>query len=378
MTNVVISDISLSTRVVQLAAPVQNSRATWTQRESILIRLTDTDGISGYGEAAPLPGFSPEEGKTARSALSSFRRRLGADREIEVDENKPLVVLDEMTELLSTSSPAARFALECAVLDWLGRRLSVPAARLVAPRKAQQNVPLATLVDEPKPKSIVNHVREAMGRGIRTVKVKVGTPGRIEHELESLGVLRSTFGRDITLRLDANRSLPATSVYDYLEVFARFRPELIEEPCDLETLLRLERSPVPIALDESLQDQAVLDVLPSLFERGIVKALVLKPTLVGGIRRCLELAALAERHQRPVMVSHCYEGPLGHAGCCVAALATSGRSLAAGLDRHSVLEAWPPADHFAWLGPEIVPTEQPGLPIDGAGVWAPEAVASRR
>lgn len=378
MTTLVFSDISLSTRAVTLANAVHNANRSWVQRESILVRITDGDGFSGYGEACPLPGFSPEETKTARSALASWRRRLGPEHQLELDETRPLVLFKELMELASTSSPAARFALETALLDWLGHRLGTPALSLIAPKRSGSSLPLATLVDEPKPKSIVAHVRDAMERGVRVVKVKVGTPGRIEHELESLGVLRSTFGRDITLRLDANRSLPPTSVHDYLEVFARFRPELIEEPCDFETLSRLDRSPIPIALDESLLEPAALEALPSLFERGVVKVLVLKPTLLGGIRRCLDLAALADRYQRPVIISHCFEGPIAHAACCALALATSARGLAAGLDRHPVLAAWPPYEHHAVRGPEIQDSGEPGMPIDGASVWSPESVSAAR
>ena len=40
--------------------PFQTAAGTLTQRQGLIVRVTDAEGRCGYGEAAPLPGFSDE------------------------------------------------------------------------------------------------------------------------------------------------------------------------------------------------------------------------------------------------------------------------------------------------------------------------------
>ena len=43
-----------------LVAPLVLPSGTHTEREGILLRLRAADGTEGWGEAAPLPGYSPD------------------------------------------------------------------------------------------------------------------------------------------------------------------------------------------------------------------------------------------------------------------------------------------------------------------------------
>jgi L-alanine-DL-glutamate epimerase-like enolase superfamily enzyme len=36
---------------------MRTARGEFTERESVLLELRDADGVAGFGEAAPLPGF---------------------------------------------------------------------------------------------------------------------------------------------------------------------------------------------------------------------------------------------------------------------------------------------------------------------------------
>ncbi|MFT3693195.1 MAG: enolase C-terminal domain-like protein [Kofleriaceae bacterium] len=101
----------------------------------------------------------------------------------------------------------------------------------------------------------------------------------------------------------------------WMQRLAALPIDFIEEPCvDSHLLLETEPLPCPIALDESL---IALD--PAQLSRALrspsLAALVLKPTLLGGFARCLQLAAVAHDHGKAAITSHTLEGPIGYAAC---------------------------------------------------------------
>ena len=134
------------------------------------------------------------------------------------------------------------------------------------------------------------------------------------------------------LRIDANRSWPRADVHARLAALAAFPIDFVEEPClDAHELLA-SRLPCRIALDESL---ATLDTaqLARALRSPDLAALILKPTLVGGFARCLELAALARAANVAPIVTHALEGPIGTAACVELAHVIGG-DVAVGLAPH--------------------------------------------
>ncbi|HUB05907.1 MAG TPA: hypothetical protein VMB50_02850, partial [Myxococcales bacterium] len=85
---------------------------------------------------------------------------------------------------------------------------------------------------------------------------------------------------------------------------------------------------------------------------------------LGGLLGCL---ALAERFAHPgarFAVGHAFEGPVGLTACAALALALQARglpTLAAGIDRHVGLSAWPPVELPFAPGDELRPWRAPGL-----------------
>jgi O-succinylbenzoate synthase len=112
--------------------------------------------------------------------------------------------------------------------------------------------------------------------------------------------------------------------------------EYIEEPCTPRDLGQLADLALPIAWDESLANTA-LPAIP-------LRALVLKPTLLGGISACAYWAEQAARIGADVIVSHAFEGPVGLAVSATVALCWGSEGLAHGLDVDG-----------ARLAPELVP-----------------------
>ena len=114
---------------------------------------------------------------------------------------------------------------------------------------------------------------------------------------------------------------------------------------------------LPYALDESLRDE---ELSRRLLESGSIRAVVLKPTVLGGLRAAFEIAERAAAHGAQYLVSHTFDGPIARAATAELALALQ-TELAAGLGSHPALALWPPHRIAAIRGRQIVPHDAPGL-----------------
>jgi o-succinylbenzoate synthase len=314
--------VSLSGTRRALTRPVHNAQHAWTEREACVITLHSNSGLSGSGEASPLPGFSPDRLEDCVAALRAFEP-VSVPERLETGQSAR-AELSKLSAQLPAHLPAARAALEAALLDLWSRQAGRPAWSLLVP---SQDVPApraiaALLMGEPE--AALEQAQRAWLRGIRSFKFKIGRPGALERELLAVAELRRALGPAARLRLDANRSLSVCEARAYLPRFAQHELEYIEEPCAPADLAQLADLGLAIAWDESLVS-AQLPASP-------LCALVLKPTLLGGISACARWAEHAAGIGADVVVSHAFEGPLGLALSATIALCWGSASLAHGLD----------------------------------------------
>jgi o-succinylbenzoate synthase len=308
-----------------LPASVGDGRNSWSERSGWLV-VVESEGARGIGEASPLPGFVDGEADAARKA-------------------------------------AFRFALETAVIDAEARKRGIRFANLIADASLAL-VPINALVSD------VEGAQAAAARGIQTVKVKVGADH--ERTLATLRAIRQALP-DIGMRVDANQTWPLAEVEQRLASLAELRIEYVEEPAvGLAPLLR-NKLPVPIALDESLALRDRHTWLDQAVASGALAALVLKPTVLGGIGVCRRLAFRAQAHGLAVNVTHTLEGPVAVAACAELARALSLKG-AVGLDRHAGLETWS-VQVPQLTGDAIIPANGSGLGIDIDAVIAAAAGA---
>lgn len=305
---------------------VANARGAWAERRGLIVTVRDGRGRAGVGEASPLPGFSPDTLDACEAALAA------------VSLPAALELADVPSVCAAVPAPAARFALETALLDLLGQSAGIPVAALLAGLASLPiaPAPLCALVTDLA--AGLDHVAHALARGIRCIKVKVGRPGCFDDELAFLRAVRARHGDALSVRLDANRAWTPAQAAHHLERLAEVAPEYIEEPTG--DLFALGASPVPLAVDESL---AAMEPgrLDALLASGLVRAVVLKPMVLGGSLPCLALAARARVHGAAAVVSHLFDGPVALAACAHLAVLLH---TACGLDRHPGLGAFPALD----------------------------------
>jgi L-alanine-DL-glutamate epimerase-like enolase superfamily enzyme len=258
------------------------------------------------------------------------------------------------------NAASARFALETAYLDLVGQRAARPVWQLfTGTDEAVSPVPLCSLIGSADDPGIVDAARAAVARGVAGVKLKLSGPSSDERVARVRSV-RAAIG-SAGLRLDANGSLPADRARSELSKFRDLEVEFIEEPVARASLESLADLPMPVALDESLQEPDVWDrVAPALKRLGCV-ALVLKPMALGGFSACAQWAVKAREEGIQVTVSHLFDGPVALTASAHLALAIGSRRYGSGLDAHGALRAWPAAPLSLHSEPAIVDNGRPGL-----------------
>ncbi len=305
---------------LRFARAVLTARGEFPVRESVLLELRDSDGLVGFGEAAPWPGFGTE---TAGEALAVLRAAASRLADAEVD---PHDAAGEGMKLPGRA-PAARAALQGALWDLAARRAGRSlaaelAARVRVPAQAPlRQVEVSALLGALEPAAVRDEAVRARAAGHRAVKLKLGSLPLVL-DVARVRAAREGIGPQVALRGDANGAWSLPEAQAALEALAEFDLEYLEQPVaagDLAGLAALRgHSVVRIAADESVAAEA--DAM-HVIEAGAVDVVVLKPAMLGGPARALGIAARAHRAGMSVVFTHAFETAVGahHALHCAAA-----------------------------------------------------------
>ena len=308
-----------------LSEPLLSRGTTLRHREGLLVELASDGEAAGWGEAAPLPGFSRENLDEAAEQLRELATRV-MGCEVTMEALGPEGSFAHEFDLLAPS-PSVRFGLELALWNLYAAHKGKSLPELVAPYP-RTTVPVNALISGP-PERALEEARQMLAAGYEAVKVKVG--GRsVEEDVELVHALCKLLGDDVSVRLDANRAWSFEEASIFARGTATLRFEYVEEPlADPSLLSSLARDyGVPVALDESLAGMPP----GALQDHGYARAVVLKPTLLGGISATLRLANRAKELGLTPVISSAYETGVGT--LALVALAAGVGEVPAGLDTY--------------------------------------------
>jgi O-succinylbenzoate synthase len=300
---------------------------TLLHREGILLRLSGDDGSEGWGETAPLPGFSVE---TQGEGASQLRRLAGSmiGREVKEDWVNPY---GEFGRGLDRVAPSVRFGFELAVWNLYGASSGRTLPELVTP-SPRAEVPVNGLLAG-APAEVLEEAQRMRDVGYKSIKLKVGTR-TVAEDVALVRALGEELGEGVSLRLDANRAWGYVEAAEFVGGTVGTRFEYVEEPlADPAWLPGLVREfGVTVALDESL-----VGMKPEKVEETFAVAFVLKPTLLGGISRTLLVAERALRLGVTPVVSSAYESGVGTAALLALAAGIGDHPVPAGLDPYRMV-----------------------------------------
>jgi o-succinylbenzoate synthase len=329
--------------------PLQTARARYTHRHGFLVKLCLPDGVTGTGECTPLTDFGTEDLKTAEREVQRALARL--------PHPAPRTVGEIRAFSASIPTPAARHAVELALLDAAARTMGIPLHHVLG-RGTRNTVQVNALLSSTAPEDLAREAAALLSKGWSAFKVKVGS-GNVQLDVERLAAFRAA-APSAELRIDANGAWTFPQAIHALTQFHRFNIALCEQPTpahDVETLLAVSRaSPIPIAADESL---AVPTDREAVLRQRAARILVLKPMVLGGILTALEIAQRAHAEDMGCVVTSSLDGILARAACAHLAAVLPGPTLAAGLST-GMLFSDEQADPLRPVGGRITLPTTPG------------------
>ncbi|UCF20505.1 MAG: dipeptide epimerase [Gemmatimonadota bacterium] len=263
---------------------------------AVIVRLTDQDGMAGWGEADPVPYYG-ETPETVCAALEAYRRAIeSAASPFDLQE------IEAACERDLRRHASARAAVTAALYDLIGKRLEVPVYKLLGLDPSRAPLTSYTIgIDEPD--IVRRKVREAAEYPI--LKIKVGT----DWDEELLDIVREE-APDVRIRVDANTAWhPRLAVRRILQL-EKFDLEFVEQPVaahDIEGLHFVRaHSPLPILADESCLNA---NDIPRL--AGAVDGINIKMAKCGGPAEALRMIHTAKAHNLQVMLGCMLETSLG-------------------------------------------------------------------
>lgn len=287
-----------------LRKAIQTARGPMDERVGFKVGFR-SDGVLGRGDAMPMASFGTETPEATLAALQRFEIARAPD------------TVEEIARAIEglSSTPAARHAAECALLEHLALRRGVLVATLLGPVLRSHFV-VNALLEGDDAAGLAASAERAVKAGFRVVKLKVAARP-LAVEAQRLLAVRRAVGPDVLIRIDANGGWSEATARSALRGLEAIGLEVCEQPVaptDVEGLRRLRHlTPCRIAADETMLQANVLPRLLVKDPRAAADVIVLKPAALGGLVRCLELAQQAHDSGVGAYVTTLMDGPIARA-----------------------------------------------------------------
>jgi o-succinylbenzoate synthase len=270
------------------------SRGVLRHKDTWIIKLADDANreIFGLGEAAPLVKLSIDDIPDFDDRLTEICQQIsGHTAPSNVDEMYTL-----LDKAIPIDLPSVYFGFEVAFLDLLNGGKYIIYDNAFS--RGESGISINGLIWMGALEDMLFQITEKVDEGFDCIKLKIGSMD-FEKECDLLQYIRSKYYKmNITLRVDANGAYSSEEALEKLEQLSKFNVHSIEQPIaagQTSAMYELCRqSLVPIALDEELIGIHTRESKRALLEKIKPQYIILKPTLLGGLRSCKEWIAIAE------------------------------------------------------------------------------------
>ena len=324
---------------VRMAETFVISRGAQDEAEVVYVEIRH-DGVSGFGEAAPIGRYS-ESAESACAFALEAAELLGEDpfgfEEIEARVRE------------RPGEHAAKAAIDAALHDLCGKLVGLPVWRLLGLRR--EGPPTSWTIWLGDPDDMAARAEKVRGR-FKRLKLKLGA--RDGRDVERVLAVREV--SDVPLQVDVNEAWSLDEALEALPRLAELGVQYCEQPLpagDPGGPELKRRSPLPIYVDE---DCHTLDDVAACAERA--HGLTVKLAKSGGIREAVRMAHAGRALGLGLML-----GCMNESGLAVAAGAAC-----ASLFDHVDLDGNLLLVDDPWPGVQLVdgvqlPAESPGLGV---------------
>ena len=270
-----------------LKKPYTIAYNTFTDVALAFLEIELANGMIGYGSGSPaeeVVGETTEQ--TVANLNTSFVANL-VGRDIRHFQQ---IIFE--SNLQFPHLPGTLAAIDIALHDAFGKYLGVSIASFYGQK--MNALPTSMTIGIKGLDATLEEAKEYAAMGFKVFKVKTGLD--LQEDIERIKALYTHFGKDYTIRVDANQGYDLEQLKLFLKATASYPLELIEQPLPVgkeQALLELSSAERKcLTVDEALKDpQAALHLAAGEHAFGIYNIKLMK---CGGLLGAKEIAAIAE------------------------------------------------------------------------------------
>jgi o-succinylbenzoate synthase len=279
----------------------KTSRETFKKKDTYILKLRfENQEIEGLGECSPLWTLSIDPKKYYSEKLDWVCAN--------INDWQDFIYSDDLSKY-----PSIQFGLETALLDLEngGERLLFDSNFT----RGKDSIEINGLVWMGDYEFMAQQIEDKINAGFKCVKLKIGAINW-QKEKQLLQNIRNRFSaNEMELRVDANGAFSAGQVTDKLKFLADLNIHSIEQPIEAkQTSLMTDlcaSTPIPIALDEELIGIKNYKDKEALIQKVRPQYIILKPSLIGGIKSCNEWIEIANKNKINWWATSALEGNIG-------------------------------------------------------------------
>lgn len=251
MTSVPIVQSSVTLLEIPLHTSFAISKGALDVAKNVLIRISNAEGVTGMGEAAPFPVLTGDTQEDCFGACKALCDELKG-----VSARQGLHKLNEGLKNQFSKVPSACAGVEMALWDLYAKELGVPLAHLWGTASLSQTETDITLPIMSQNETILFWER-FHNHGFGIIKVKVGAR-TVKEDVERIVTLKKVVPPSTRFTLDGNQGCSVESSLQMLEELKRFgvEPLFFEQPLPAKDWKGMQaltaKCPIPVCADETV------------------------------------------------------------------------------------------------------------------------------
>lgn len=289
--------------------PHKLSVTTMQTQTLVLVKITTTDGLVGWGEATTIGGlnYGEESPESVKANIDTYFAPL-------LLSIKSSINVAQTLKLIRKSINGNRFAkcaIQTALLDIQAKQLNLPLSEVLGGRLRDRLPVLWTLASGDTEKDIAEAKKMIELKRHNIFKLKIGS-NPVQHDVDHVIAIKKALGPEISIRVDVNRAWSELECIQGIQQLQDGGIDLIEQPCAIEqtqVLARLtQRFDVAIMADEALTGP---DSAYRLAKQHAADVFAVKVEQSGGLIEACEVAKIAKLAGIDLYGGTMLEGPIG-------------------------------------------------------------------
>jgi len=253
-------------------------------RPTLVVRLTDADGVQGCGQAVPVESWSYETAESAESTLEHYLAPavLGADPADLADVHARME--RAIRPSFSVGQPLAKAAIDLACHDLWGKQAGRPVFDLLGGKLSQEaEIKLSWTVNAASLETARAQLEKGRNAGYDSFNVKIGPPQTPEYDRQLVRAVRDFAPRGFHWA-DANTGYSLADALRMARELAEAGFRALESPLppnrirDYQALKR--QGALPILMDEGIVSPVEAEEFAAL---GMMDGIAMKVARCGGL-----------------------------------------------------------------------------------------------